>query len=46
MLNNLNDIFEELELKLNKRILVRRAFERYYNAVRLERTLIAIEDRP
>lgn len=29
-------------LKSNKRIQVRRAFERYHNAVRLERTLIAI----
>eukprot|EP01107_Rhizomastix_libera_P009529 TRINITY_DN25625_c0_g1_i1.p1 TRINITY_DN25625_c0_g1~~TRINITY_DN25625_c0_g1_i1.p1 ORF type:complete len:262 (-),score=14.41 TRINITY_DN25625_c0_g1_i1:195-980(-) len=39
------DILNDIELKSNKRIQVRRAFERYHNAVRLERTLIAIENQ-
>ena len=37
------DILNDLELKSHKRIQVRRAFERYHNAVRLERTLIGID---
>lgn len=39
------DILQDLELKSHKRIQVRRAFERYHNAVRLERTLIAIDNQ-
>jgi hypothetical protein len=39
------DILKDLELKSNKRIPVRRAFERYHNAVRLERTLISIDNQ-
>ncbi|RGE40291.1 DUF4297 domain-containing protein [Comamonas testosteroni] len=42
---DLEDIFTDLELKSNKRIQVRRAFERYHNSIRLERTLIAIENQ-
>ncbi len=42
---DLNDILKDLELKSNKRIQVRRAFERYHNAVRLERSLIAIDNQ-
>lgn len=41
----LDDILKDLELKSNKRIQVRRAFERYHNAVRLERSLIAIDNQ-
>lgn len=41
-LQDFEDILGELELKPHKRIQVRRAFERYHRAVRLERTLIAI----
>lgn len=41
---DLDDILGDLELKSNKRILVRRAFERYHNAVRLERSLFAIDN--
>jgi hypothetical protein len=43
-LQDFEDILKDLELKSNKRIQVRRAFERYHNAVRLERTLIAIDN--
>lgn len=39
------DILKDLELESHKRIQVRRAFERYHNAVRLERTLIAIDNQ-
>lgn len=39
------DILRDLELKSNKRIQTRRAFGRYHNAVRLERTLIAIDNQ-
>lgn len=39
------DILNDLGLKSNQRIFVRRAFERYHNAVRLERTLIAINNQ-
>ncbi|WP_028601773.1 DUF4297 domain-containing protein [Ottowia thiooxydans] len=42
---DLDDILEDLELKSNKRIQIRRAFERYHNAVRLERSLIAIDNQ-
>ena len=42
---DLDDILEDLELKSNKRIQVRRAFARYHNAVRLERSLIAIDNQ-
>lgn len=42
---DLDDILKDLELQLNKRIQVRRAFERYHNAVRLERSLIAIDNQ-
>lgn len=38
-------IVNELGLKLNKKIGLRRAFERYHNAVRLERTLIALNNQ-
>lgn len=38
-------ILNDLELKSNKRIQVHRAFERYHNAVRLERSLIAIDNQ-
>ena len=41
----MDDILKDLELKSNKRIQVRRAFERYHNAVRLERSLIAIDNQ-
>lgn len=44
-LQDFEDILNELELKSNKRIQVRRAFERYHSAVRLERTLIAIDNQ-
>lgn len=44
-LQDFEDILKDLELKSNKRIQVRRAFERYHNAVRLERTLIAIDNQ-
>lgn len=40
-----DDILKDLELKSNKKIPVRRAFERYHSAVRLERTLIAIDNQ-
>lgn len=43
--NDLADILNDLELKSNKRILVRRAFERYHKAVRLERSLISINNQ-
>ena len=42
---DLEDVLKDLELKSNKKIQVRRAFERYHNAVRLERTLIAIDNQ-
>lgn len=42
---DLDDILKDLELKSNKRIQVRRAFERYHNAVRLERSLITIDNQ-
>ena len=42
---DLDDILNDLELKANKRIHVRRAFERYHSAVRLERSLIAIDNQ-
>ena len=42
---DLDDILKDLELKSNKRIQVRRAFERYHHAVRLERSLIAIDNQ-
>jgi RIO-like serine/threonine protein kinase len=42
---DLDDIIKDLELRSNKRIQVRRAFERYHNAVRLERSLIAIDNQ-
>lgn len=42
---DLDDILRDLELKSNKRIHVRRAFERYHNVVRLERSLIAIDNQ-
>lgn len=38
-------IAEELGLKFNKKVGLRRAFERYHNAVRLERTLIALDNQ-
>lgn len=44
-LQDFEDILKDLELKSSKRIQVRRAFERYHNAVRLERTLIAIDNQ-
>lgn len=44
-LQDFEDIINDLELKSNRRIQVRRAFERYHNAVRLERTLIAIDNQ-
>ncbi len=44
-LQDFEDILIDLELKSNRRIQVRRAFERYHNAVRLERTLIAIDNQ-
>lgn len=40
-----DDILTDLKLKSNKKILVRRAFERYHSAVRIERTLVAIENQ-
>ncbi len=42
---DLDDILKDLELKSNKRIQVRQAFERYHSAVRLERSLIAIDNQ-
>lgn len=44
-LQDFEDILKDLELKSSKRIQVRRAFERYHNAVRLERTLIAVDNQ-
>lgn len=44
-LQDFEDILKDFEFKSNKRIQVRRAFERYHNAVRLERTLIAIDNQ-
>jgi hypothetical protein len=38
-------IAHELGLKFNKIVILRRAFERYHNAVRLERTLIALDNQ-
>lgn len=40
-----DDILQDLELKSNNRIQIRRAFVRYHNAVRLERSLIAIDNQ-
>jgi hypothetical protein len=40
-----DDITEELGLKYNKKVGLRRAFERYHNAVRLERSLIAMDNQ-
>lgn len=42
---DVDDILKDLQLKSNKRIQVRRAFKRYHNAVRLERSLIAIDNQ-
>lgn len=42
---DLEDILTDLELKSSNRIQVRRAFERYHNAVRLERSLIALDNQ-
>lgn len=42
---DVDDILKELDLKSHKRIKVRRSFERYHNAVRLERSLIAIDNQ-
>lgn len=42
---DVDDILKDLELKSNKRIQIRRAFQRYHNAVRLERSLIAIDNQ-
>lgn len=39
------NIAEELGLKFNKKVGLRRAFERYHNAVRLERSLIALDNQ-
>lgn len=44
-LPDFNDIIDDLDLKSNKRIRIRKAFERYHNAVRLERTLVAIANQ-
>ncbi len=38
------DISNELGLKFNKKIELRHAFDRYFNAVRLDRTLIALDN--
>lgn len=40
-----DNITEEMSLKFNKKVGLRRAFERYHNAVRLERTLIAMDNQ-
>lgn len=45
LLNTLDCTLEDLKLKINERILVHREFMRYHNAVWLERTPIAIENR-
>jgi hypothetical protein len=42
---DLEDILHDLEIKSHERIKVRRAFERYHNTVRLERTLVAIDNQ-
>jgi hypothetical protein len=39
------NIANELGLMFNKKIELRRAFDRYYNAVRLDRTLIALDNQ-
>lgn len=44
-LNDLDSILDELGLKINKRMQVRRAFERYHITARFERTLIAIDNQ-
>lgn len=40
---DLDDLLKDLELKTSERIQVRRAFKRYHNTNRLERSLIAID---
>lgn len=45
LISDFNNIAEELGLKFNKKVGLRRAFERYHNAVRLERTLIAMDNQ-
>ncbi|KER86155.1 DUF4297 domain-containing protein [Xanthomonas arboricola] len=42
---DLEDILNDLELKLNKKIQMRRAFERYHNAIRFERSLVVIDNQ-
>ncbi|WP_435632344.1 DUF4297 domain-containing protein [Carnimonas bestiolae] len=42
---DLDDVLQDLGLKLSKRMQMRRAFERYHNAVRFGRSQIAIDSR-
>lgn len=44
-IQDFDTIAEELGLKFNKKHQLRRAFERYHNAVRLERSLIALDNQ-
>lgn len=41
--SDFDNITNEMGLKFNKKVGLRRAFERYHNAVRLERTLFAMD---
>ncbi|WP_115540233.1 DUF4297 domain-containing protein [Xanthomonas campestris] len=41
----LDDILNELDLKSNKKMQMRRAFERYHNAVRFERSLAVMDNQ-
>lgn len=43
--SDFDDITEELALNYHKKVSLRRAFERYHRAVRLERSLIAIDNQ-
>jgi hypothetical protein len=42
-ISDFDNIAEEMGMKYNKKVGLRRAFERYHNAVRLERSLIAMD---
>jgi hypothetical protein len=43
--SDFDNITKEMGLKFNKKVGLRRAFERYHNAVRLERSLIAMDNQ-
>lgn len=42
-ISDFDNIAEEMGMKYNKKVGLRRAFERYHNAVRLERSLISMD---